>query len=146
MLFQRCIYVCVCMTLLPDAYANGQDTLRRMTEAYQRRHITKDMQRLQEDKQLERQAKDLEAIYLRQLLDEAFPDGEDGGLYGDSASSNVYRSMFIDQTAEQWVNDGSSGLTPMLIEDMRRKTASPPANKQEQRSFLLPKRTGSAAR
>lgn len=118
---------------------DGKDMLQRITRTYRDDRLSADKRRQEKDAELVRQAKDMEAVYLRQVLEEAFPDG-DGGLYGDDASTGVYRFMFIEQTAAQWAESGGGGLADMLLYDMKRRNRPAPARPIESKFYSLPPR------
>lgn len=120
------------------AAQNGKDTEARVTGRFRAERLSPEAEAREKRERLEQQARDLEAVYLQKILDEAFPDGEDSGLYGDTAATGVYRHMFIEQAAKQWAEDGGGGLSERLLRDLTREGDTGQATRGEARFYALP--------
>ncbi|MET0155353.1 MAG: rod-binding protein [Rickettsiales bacterium] len=73
---------------------------------------------------LDKQAADLEAFYLRKMLEQAFPDGKDSDLYGGGQGNDFYRSMYIDDLAKSWSDRGGIGLRRRIVNEYTQGKAS----------------------
>tara|TARA_B100001564_G_C20638003_1_gene670659 strand:+ start:116 stop:454 length:339 start_codon:yes stop_codon:yes gene_type:complete len=74
---------------------------------------------LSDPKKLETLTKDLEAVYLNTMLNPLFPKGNKSGLYGGGNSSNIYRSMMIQEYSKIISKQGGVGLARQMNKQLQ---------------------------
>ncbi|WP_068085693.1 rod-binding protein [Polycladidibacter stylochi] len=71
-----------------------------------------------DDKQLEVKAKEFEAVFINQMMQSIFQNlGEDSTLSAGKGSE-IWRSMLVNQYAEQFTKNGGLGLTPTIRQQL----------------------------
>lgn len=76
--------------------------------------------------QLEKAAKQFEAIFLRQMIGTMRQAGQGEGLF-DSSASDQFRDMADARTADSMADKGSLGIAEMLLRQFEGRTAGPAA-------------------
>ena len=70
------------------------------------------------NEQIDKAAKDFESVFISQMLDKMYGDTEGDDAFGDSDSSDIYRSMMVDQYTKQIVNSGGIGIANQVKKEL----------------------------
>ena len=73
---------------------------------------------------LDKKAQELESFYIRKMLEQAFPEGEESGLYGGGEGDAFFRSMYIDNLAESWTESGGIGLRERIVKEYTKRNGA----------------------
>lgn len=72
------------------------------------------------ERRLRRACRDLEAVFLRHLLEKMRQTLPKGGLLGQSRGEELFRSMLDDALADEMAKSGSLGLGQVLYDQLSR--------------------------
>ncbi|WP_082733842.1 rod-binding protein [Polycladidibacter hongkongensis] len=67
---------------------------------------------------LDKKAKEFEAVYLNQLMQSMFSGLQEGGTYGSGPGSDAWRSMLLGEYANQLAQSGGIGLAETIKAQM----------------------------
>lgn len=76
---------------------------------------------VEKKKQIEKESKELEGVFLSIMMEPMFPGKEGGDLYGGGTGSDVYRTLMIQEYGKVMANAGGVGLSKGIIKDMNRR-------------------------
>ena len=76
--------------------------------------------------QLEKAAKQFEAIFLRQMIGTMRQSGQGEGIF-DSSATDQFRDMADARTADSMAEKGSLGIAEMLLRQYASRTPAAPA-------------------
>ncbi len=78
----------------------------------------KDLKKDEKYKKMLEQTKDLEAVLVSVMIEPMFPRGKESGLYGGGNSSDIYRSMMIQQYGKILSKGNSMGLAENIAKNL----------------------------
>ena len=73
------------------------------------------------DKKIVKQSKDLESVFLSVMIEPMFPDGKESGLYGDSKSQGVFRTLMVQEYGKILTKAGGVGLAKNIEKQIRQQ-------------------------
>lgn len=63
-------------------------------------------------------AEEFESVFLNTMLSEMFAGVSDGGAFGGGQAEETYRSLLVEQYAEQMAASGGIGLADHVLRDI----------------------------
>jgi flagellar protein FlgJ len=70
--------------------------------------------------QIEQTAKDFESMFVSQMLEQMFGDSIGTELFGDEDTSEVYKSMMMEQYGKQIASSGGIGIADYVKRELIR--------------------------
>ncbi len=70
-------------------------------------------------KKAEAAAKDMEGVFLAVMMEPLFPKGNESNLYGGGKSSDIFRSMVLQQYGKNFADAGGIGLKKGIMKQLQ---------------------------
>ncbi len=69
--------------------------------------------------QINKKAKDLEAVFISKMVDPMFPEGKESGLYGGHEGAGIYRAMMVQEYGKILEANNGLGLANNIASNLK---------------------------